>query len=205
MKYFWYKIWVIIFTESEKLSYLGVPWVRNNPLLLDFFWTFKNPIGHLNLWCTVWQDQDFDRYLLSRPTFLVPICHEIFFLRPKVLLLIPRPSKNWQMSRNRYLTLWYILPSYFYANMNVSGDDHQGTKVELARDGEEVHCWQTSLEEVVASVFGVCCISVFAWKIKFVYNTSCEWRFIAVRQVWKKQCIWIFVSIICLEIKIFSQ
>ena len=37
--------------------------------------------------------------------------------------------------------------------MNVPGDDHQGTKVELARDGEEVHCWQTSLEEVVASVF----------------------------------------------------
>ena len=50
----------------------------------------------------------------------------------------------------------------FYADMNLPGDDHQGTKVELARDGEEIHCWQTSLEEVVASVFGVFCISVFA-------------------------------------------
>ena len=31
---FWYKIWVIIFTKSAKLSYFGVPWVRNNHLLL---------------------------------------------------------------------------------------------------------------------------------------------------------------------------
>ena len=41
------RIWVIIFTKSAKLSVLGVPWVRNNRLLLDFLWTFKNPIGHL--------------------------------------------------------------------------------------------------------------------------------------------------------------
>ena len=52
MKLFWYKIWVIIFTKSAKVSDLGIPWVRNNRLLLDFFWTFKNPIGHLNLKCT---------------------------------------------------------------------------------------------------------------------------------------------------------
>ena len=51
--------------------------------------------------------------------------------------------------------------------MNVSGDDHQGTEVELARDGEEVHCWQTSLEEVVASVFGFC-ISVFGHKLQYI-------------------------------------
>ena len=80
-----------------------------------------------------------------------------FFLRPKVLISIPRPSKNWQKSH----TLISIV-LIFYADMNVPGDDHQGTKVELARDGEEVHCWQTSLEEVVASVFGVFSISVFA-------------------------------------------
>ena len=38
MKFFWYKIWVKIFTKSAKLSDLGIPWVRNNRLLLDFFY-----------------------------------------------------------------------------------------------------------------------------------------------------------------------
>ena len=41
MNFFCYKIWVIIFTKSAKLSDLGVPWVRNNRLLLDFVCTFK--------------------------------------------------------------------------------------------------------------------------------------------------------------------
>ena len=36
MKFFWYKIWAIVFTKCAKLSGLGVPWVRNNRLLLDF-------------------------------------------------------------------------------------------------------------------------------------------------------------------------
>ena len=51
--------------------------------------------------------------------------------------------------------------------MNLPGDDHQGTKVELARDGEKVHCWQTSLEEVETSVFGFC-ISVFGHKLQYI-------------------------------------
>ena len=53
--------------------------------------------------------------------------------------------------------------------MNVPGDDHQGTKVELARDGEEVHCWQTSLEEVVAYVFEFC-ISAFGHKLQYIMS-----------------------------------
>ena len=53
--------------------------------------------------------------------------------------------------------------------MNVLGDDHQGTEVELARDGEEVHCWQTSLEEVETSVFGFC-ISVFGHKLQYIMS-----------------------------------
>ena len=47
------RIWVILFTKNAKLSVLGVTWVRNNRLLFYFFWTFKNPIGPLNLLCSV--------------------------------------------------------------------------------------------------------------------------------------------------------
>ena len=61
------------------------------------------------------------------------------------------------------------MPSYLYADMNVPGDNHQGTKVELARDGEEVHCWQTSLEEVETSVFGFF-ISVFGQKLQYIMS-----------------------------------
>ena len=41
------QIWVIIFTKSAKLSYLGVPWVRNNRLLLDFFGRLKTLLNPL--------------------------------------------------------------------------------------------------------------------------------------------------------------
>ena len=41
MIFFWYKIWVIIFTKSAKFSDLGSPWVRNNRVLLDFFLRLK--------------------------------------------------------------------------------------------------------------------------------------------------------------------
>ena len=39
--------------KNSKLSVLGVPWVRNNRLLLDFFGMFKNPIEPFNLLCNV--------------------------------------------------------------------------------------------------------------------------------------------------------
>ena len=74
----------------------------------------------------------------------------------------------------------------FYADMNVPGDDHQGTKVELARDGEEVHCWQTSLEEVEAPVFGFC-ISVFGHKLQYIMSEEwCIWIKEFVTYIWIK-------------------
>ena len=51
---FWYKIWVIIFTKSAKLSDLGIPWLRNNRLLLDFFWTFKTLLDTLTYSALNW-------------------------------------------------------------------------------------------------------------------------------------------------------
>ena len=41
MKYFWYKIWVTIFTKSATSLDWEIPSVRNNCLLLDFFLRLK--------------------------------------------------------------------------------------------------------------------------------------------------------------------
>ena len=43
---------------------------------------------------------------------------------------------------------------HHHGNADAIGDDDAGAEVKLAGDGEEVHCGQTSLEEV--DLFGKC-------------------------------------------------
>ena len=73
MKLFWYKIWVIIFTKSAKFSDLGIPWVRNNRLLLHFFWRLKTLLDTLTYSAVSSQPEQVARGCVATP--FSAFCH----------------------------------------------------------------------------------------------------------------------------------
>ena len=105
MNFFWYKIWVIIFTKSAKLSDLGVPWVRNNRLLLDFFGRFKILLETLTF-SIRGKLESFEDAVISR---IFPHSNLLFTLSDSVISGFQRCYRIGKIRTTRLWWQWWVI------------------------------------------------------------------------------------------------